>query len=75
MNATDRDALERSLPACRAESPGRAKQIDSKLADEFWEHVAQFADRCVQGRSLDLPPWQMPAVRDPSRFRSAATVR
>ena len=31
MNEVDRDALERALVACRAESAARAKQIDSKL--------------------------------------------
>lgn len=44
------------LAACYAENPGRAKQIDRKLADEPWENVAQFAASCVQSRSLDLPP-------------------
>jgi hypothetical protein len=60
MNPTDRTALERALVACRAESPARAKQIDSMLADRPWEDVAQFASSCAQGRALDLMPWQSP---------------
>jgi hypothetical protein len=60
MNEIDRDALERALVACRAESPARAKQIDSMLADRPWEDVAQFASSCAQGRALDLMPWQSP---------------
>jgi hypothetical protein len=61
MNAIDRDALERALVACRAESAARAKQIDSKLYGKHpkpWESVAEFAAYCVQSRSLDLMPWQ-----------------
>src|SRR5437870_5988036 len=60
MDAIDKDALTRSLAACRAENAGRRQQIDSMLADRPWETVAKFAAQCVQGRSLDLPPWQMP---------------
>ena len=60
MNEIDRDALERALVACRAESAARAKQLDSKLHDEPWEEVAQFASYCAQGRALDLMPWQSP---------------
>jgi hypothetical protein len=60
MREIDRNALERALVACRAESAARAKQLDSKLRDEPWEEVAQFASYCVQGRALDLMPWQSP---------------
>lgn len=60
MNEIDRDALERALVAARAEDEGRAKQIDSMLASEPWEEVAQFASYCVQGRALNLQPWQSP---------------
>ena len=63
MNEVDRDALERALVACRAESAARAKQLDSKLRDEPWEEVAQFASYCAQGRALDLMPWQSPPCR------------
>jgi hypothetical protein len=60
MTPIDRNALERALVACRAESAARAKQIDSKLASESWEDVAEFAAYCAQGRALDLMPWQSP---------------
>ena len=63
MNEIDRDALERALVACRAVSAARAKQLDSKLHDEPWEEVAQFASSCAQGRALDLMPWQSPPCR------------
>ena len=43
MTPIDRHALERALVACRAESPARAKQIDSMLTERPWEGVAQFA--------------------------------
>jgi hypothetical protein len=33
---------------------GRRQQIDSMLASEPWEEVAQFASYCVQGRMLGL---------------------
>ena len=46
--------------ACRAEGAARAKQLDSKLRDEPWKEVAQFASYCAQGRALDLMPWQSP---------------
>ena len=63
MDEIDRNALERALVACRAESPARAKQIDDKLESEPWEKVASFAASCVQCVSLDLPPWQHPPCR------------
>jgi hypothetical protein len=62
MDGIDRDALERSLAASRAEDAGRRQQIDSKLQDEPWEKVAQFASYCVQGRMLGLMPWQDPPM-------------
>ena len=60
IDEIDRDALKRALVACRAESPARAKQIDSMLTERPWEGVAQFASCCAQGRALDLMPWQSP---------------
>jgi hypothetical protein len=60
MREIDLNALERALVACRAEGAARAKQLDSKLRDEPWEEVAQFASYCAQGRALDLMPWQSP---------------
>jgi hypothetical protein len=58
LTPTDEDALRRALFAARAESPARAKQIDSLLADESWQQVAVFAATCAQSRSLNLMPWQ-----------------
>ena len=63
IDEIDGDALKRALVACRAESSARAKQLDSKLRDEPWEEVAQFASYCAQGRALDLMPWQSPPCR------------
>ena len=65
MNEIDRDALERALVACRDESDARAKQLDSKLHDEPWEEVAQFASYCTQGRALDLMHANFRALSEP----------
>jgi hypothetical protein len=63
MDAIDRDALERAIVAARAESPGRAKQIDSMLQHDSRERVGIFAATCAQSRSLGLEPWQLPPFR------------
>jgi hypothetical protein len=60
MNRNDRDALRRAMEICRAESPGRSRQLDAKLKDEPWEEVAKFAAQCCQSRALRLFPWQDP---------------
>jgi hypothetical protein len=58
LSPVDRDALQRAMALARKE-PGRAAQLDSKLADgEPWERVAMFAASCCQGRSLQLRPWE-----------------
>jgi hypothetical protein len=44
----------------RAESPGRAAQIDGEVKDEGWESAAVFASYCCQCEALDLRPWQDP---------------
>ena len=44
----------------RAGDAGLRQQIDSMLASEPWEEVAQFASYCVQGRMLGLQPWPNP---------------
>jgi hypothetical protein len=86
LDAIDRDALERSIAVCRAESPARAKQIDSMLQDTPWERVGVFAASCAQSRSLDLMPWQSLPFRasradldkpfdDPRGEREAAEVK
>src|SRR6478735_5858621 len=60
MDQLDKDALERALAACRMQDAGRAKQIDSMLADKPWEEVAKFAAYSAQIESLALMPWQNP---------------
>jgi hypothetical protein len=62
MNRNDRDALRRAMEICRAESPGRSRQLDAKLKDEPWEEVAKFAAHCCQSRALRLFPWQDPPM-------------
>ena len=62
ISAVDRDALQRSLIACRAESRARSGQIDAKLRHEPWERVAQFASYSAQIESLGLSPYQDPPV-------------
>jgi hypothetical protein len=63
LTPADEDALTRAVAVTRAEDPGRAKQIDSMLADESWQSVAVFAATCAQSRSLNLAPWQLPPFR------------
>ena len=62
LTAIDRDALERALVACRAQSKARAEQIDHMLADpsRSWQEVARFASYSAQMDSLRLNPWQSP---------------
>ena len=71
MTPTDKDALTRAIVAARAESAGRAKQLDSMLTDRPWQEVAEFAAHCVQGRTLGLMPWQMPPLCYANRLDSA----
>ena len=66
ISAVDRDALQRSLIACRAESRARSRQIDAKLRHEPWERVAQFASYSAQIESLGLE-----SVPRSSRLRAA----
>jgi hypothetical protein len=54
----DRAALKRAIAMARAESPGRAKQIDAMLAERPWLDVAQFAAYSCQSDALHLKPWQ-----------------
>lgn len=70
ISAVDRDALQRSLIACRAESRARSRQIDAKLRHEPWERVAQFASYSAQIESLGLSPYQDPPVY--ARLRNLA---
>ena len=62
----DRAALMQALEMCRAESPGRAKQINAKLRDDGWQSTAEFAAAHCQCEALNLEPWQMPPCRGDS---------
>jgi hypothetical protein len=55
----DRDALERAMQIARRD-PSRAQQLQSKLIDEPWDEVAEFAAHVCQYRALRLRPWQSP---------------
>jgi len=75
LTPTDREALKLAIEVCRRESPGRAQQIDSKLAPgperEAWREVAEFCSTVCQERSLDVRPWQVvPANFDPSDLQA-----
>ncbi|MFH1342121.1 MAG: hypothetical protein ABIL01_13115 [Pseudomonadota bacterium] len=54
--------MTRSLIACRAESPIRARQIHDMLSTRPWETVAKFASYSAQIESLGLSPWQNPPM-------------
>ena len=62
LQPVDRNALERAIEITKAESPGRAAQIASKLKDESWRSVAEFAAYCCQHRALATRPWELAPV-------------
>jgi hypothetical protein len=55
----DRDALERAMDIAKRDKE-RAKQLQSKLRDEPWIEVAEFAAYACQIDALSLKPWQSP---------------
>ena len=59
VNAVDRDALERAMQIAQRD-PLRAAQLQSKLKDEPWIEVAEFASYSCQIHALNLKPWQSP---------------
>lgn len=75
MTRNDRDALKLALGLLRNESVGRAEQIDSKLRDEPWEDVAEFAASCCQSRSLHLEPWSLPPCHGDSEHHRDPAAR
>jgi hypothetical protein len=61
MKRVDVKALHAAMKLARAESDGRCRQIDGKLADgEPWADVAVFAAGHCQTIALSLKPWQPP---------------
>jgi len=59
LNAVDRDALERAMQIAQRD-PLRAQQLQSKLKDEAWVAVAEFAAYSCQIEALNLKPWETP---------------
>jgi hypothetical protein len=55
----DRDALERCMKIAQRD-PLRTEHLASKLEDEGWRAVAEFAAYGCQIESLSLKPWQSP---------------
>jgi hypothetical protein len=58
----DLDALERAMVQVRKHGKTRRDQIDSKLLDEPWCNVAEFAAYVCQTRALKLKPWETPPI-------------
>ena len=59
MTKHDRAALKQCMEIAQRD-PGRATQLRSKLEDELWQRVAEFAAFCCQSELLNLEPWQLP---------------
>jgi hypothetical protein len=59
LDQVDRDALERAMQIAQRD-PSRAQELQSKLKDEPWNEVAEFAAHVCQYRALHLKPWQSP---------------
>jgi hypothetical protein len=59
LDAVDRDALERAMQIAQRD-PLRAQQLQSKLDDEAWVAVAEFAVYSCQIDALSLKPWETP---------------
>jgi hypothetical protein len=53
-------AMTLAIEQARADDPGRAAQINSKLADEPFENVGWFAAAVCQRQMLGLKPWELP---------------
>ena len=56
-----RDALQRAMEIAQRD-PLSAKHLRSKLEDQPWREVAEFAAYSCQIESLGLKPWQSPPV-------------
>jgi hypothetical protein len=64
LDALDRNALQRCIPAARAVAPIYDRAINTMLArGQSWEEVAGYACHVAQTASLDVKPWQqVPAL-------------
>ena len=76
LDAVDRDALQRAMEIAKRD-PQRAKQLESKLRDEPWSDVAEFASYACQVDALSVKPWEEPPCHadedDPGERDKAAT--
>jgi hypothetical protein len=59
LDTVDRGALERAMQIAQRD-PFRAQQLQSKLKDEAWVAVAEFAAYSCQIDALNLKPWESP---------------
>jgi hypothetical protein len=62
LDPVDREALERAMAIAMQRDPLSAEHLASKLKDEPWREVAEFAAYSCQIESLSLKPWQDPPV-------------
>ena len=60
LDDVDRDALTRAMEICAKRDRLFAEHLESKLKDEPWREVAEFAAYSCQIESLSLRPWQSP---------------
>jgi hypothetical protein len=61
LDDVDREALERAMKIAQRD-PLRAEHLRSKLEDQPWREVAEFAAYSCQIDALSLKPWQDPPV-------------
>ena len=74
MDKHDRAALKLAMEHASKE-PARAAQLRSKLRDEPWTEVAEFAAWCCQSRSLHLEPWSLPPCHGDSEHHPDPAAR
>ena len=61
LDDVDRDALQRAMEIAQRD-PLSAKHLRSKLEDQPWREVAEFAAYSCQIDALSLKPWQSPPI-------------
>ena len=64
------DALKRAMEIA-SRDPATTQQLKSKLEDEPWVKVAEFAAYHCQNAALQLAPWQSPPCHDDGPESSA----